>query len=279
MCKLALIAFLLVTITNHSGTRPDKATREQVPEKKIITYSLVSNRLSLHEPVIINFTINNVLSEAITVDLGRDRKEAFLFTVTQPDGAVTQLPSLMIDGIALIGRITVAPGKSYTQHLLVNEWFEFPVPGRYVIDVRLDNPVRTQKQVTVVNGTRFRAGLDIIPRDAERLKSVCESLFQQTITSKTSSEASESTLALSYIIDPIVVPYLEKILKSNKMVEAVCITGLRRVGGTEAVRVLISALNMRDLEIIAMSRFALDKLEKESTDPALKKQINRAIKK
>jgi hypothetical protein len=278
MSKIIAAVFLMTFLVGVLTATGIRGVRAQISKKEIVSYSLVSSKLSLHEPVIVNFTIDNVLMEPVTVDLGPDRKEGFRFTVTQPDSISTRLPPLIREGLARIGKVAVEPGQSYTQRLLVNEWFGFSMPGKYVVEVQLANPVRTQKGITITEGTKFRTALEITPRDAEKLRSVCESLFRQIIASKSYEQAAEAALTLSYVKDPVAVPYLKQALASNKMVEIYAIAGLGRIGNEEAVRVLISALQIRKADTAVLARSALSRIEAVTTDPSLKEQIKRAIK-
>lgn len=246
--------------------------------KKIISYSLLSSKITLHEPVLIEFTLNNVFAESIKVDLGADRKEAFRFTVTQPDGVSRNLLLPIKEGIALVGSVTLQSGQSYRQRLLINERTDFPLPGKYSVAVQLVNPVQTKKGLTIAKDPGFRATLEVALKDSEKLRSVCEAFFSQMATSKSYEQAAEAILAISYIRDPVAVPYLEKSLASGKLVEPIAIKGLEQIGNMAAVQALISALNMRNRDIATLAQAALSRLEAESADSALKDQIKRALK-
>ena len=52
----------------------------------------------------------------------------------------------------------------------------------------------------------------------------------------------DAASALAYVDDPIVVPYLERALRSGKYVEAAVIDGLVRVGTEDAAQVLITVV-------------------------------------
>lgn len=277
--RLTMIAVtFMVSIIGAITTTDYSSERAQPFRREAVSYSLFSSKITLHEPVIIEFTLNNVFAESIKVDLGADRKEAFRFAVTQPDGVSRNLLLLRQEGIARFGSITLQPGQSYRQRLLINEWTDFPLPGKYLVAVRLVNPVQTQKGLVIAKDAGFRATLEVAPKDPEKLRSVCETLFSQMAASKSYEQAAEAILALSHIRDPVAVPYLEKSLVVGKLVEPFAIKGLAQIGNREAVQALISALNMRNRDIATLAQAALSKLEAESSDPALKDQIKRALK-
>ena len=229
-----------------------------------ISYSLPKNRLTLHEPVILNFVVKNGLAQPVDVDLGADRKGNFLFTVKRPDGSTVQLPPLRREGISLTGKLTLTPGQTYAQKVLLNEWYEFPTTGRYELSARLAAPVRTQEGVSVTEPAGFHTTLEVTPRDAERLGKVAASLTEQIISAASYEEAAQAALALSHIKDPAAVPYMEKALASEQMVEPIVIDGLEKVGGAEAIRALTSASTHRKGDTAKLARAALERMRESS---------------
>lgn len=262
---------------NERAMNHTESNATRMPDKVTISFSLESARLTLHEPVLLYFTVTNGLSYPIKFDLGQDRKERFLLTVTQPDGATIKLPQLRRDGISLIGTVSLEAGNSYTQRLLLNEWFEFSVAGKYEIAAELENPI------LAYNGTKLKAAyqslinFEIVPRSAERLTQVCMSLVKRITNSISYEAAAEAALALSYIKDPIAVPYLREAVTAGRMVEPIAITGLERIGDAEAAGVLISILENGGQETAALARFALSRIEQKTSDSMLKTRIKRIL--
>jgi hypothetical protein len=177
--------------------------------------------------------------------------------------------------IAGAGDMTIEPGQSFTQGLCLNEWFQFSATGKCVVEVELDKPIQKEGgQSTVV---RSRLSLEVTPRNAERLKEVCDVFIKQVLNSTSFEEASTAAIFLSYVTDEVAVPYLAQALTLNKMVETFAIDGLERIGNEEAVSLLISTLNMRDALAPPLAKQSLQKIESESTDPILKERIRQAI--
>ena len=56
-----------------------------------VSFSLAQPAVTLHEPVFVDFAVENGLPEGIRLDLGLDRKGKFAFTVARPDGSRFQL--------------------------------------------------------------------------------------------------------------------------------------------------------------------------------------------
>jgi curli biogenesis system outer membrane secretion channel CsgG len=261
VCQLTILAVLLTLSScappnsEKSASLPSSAVEAHQTEgtnrskdgtkpmaKVVVSYSLAKSQLTLHEPVILNFTVENRPAQPIKLDLGQDRKGGFSFTIKRPDGSDVQLPQFRKEGIARIGKLSLEKGQTYTQKLLLNEWFDFAAPGKYEIAVRLTNPIQTQEGMNVTEATEFRAAMQIEPRDAKQLKQVCAGLVNQINNSTSYEEAAEAALTLSYIKDSVAVPYLKEALVSGHMVEPIAVAGLERIGGNEAVEALTSAL-------------------------------------
>lgn len=256
----------------------DSQAETQSSKSEIISYSLITSNVTLNEPVVIEMTIENTLATPINANLGADRKEGFRFTITRPDGVRSALPPLRREGMSRIGRLTLQPGDSHKQRLLLNEWVDFPTPGKYEITVQLANPIYAQNGLVVAKPHSFHATLEVTPREPEKLKSVCENFLGQMVTSKSYEQAAESVLAISYVNDPIAVPYLEKAMTSGKLVELIAIEGLSRIANKEAIQSLIKALSLQDPVVGMMTRAALTRIESKIADEPLKQQINRALK-
>jgi len=253
-----------------------KVVNAQAVGKISVSYSVASNKITLHEPVILSFTVRNDLERTIKFDLGFGRKEAFLITITQPDGAKIELPRFQPEGLGLIGRTQVRSKQIYTQNLLLNEWYEFKMLGKYEIAINLTNPMQTLEGKNIETNTRYRTSLEIYPRDGERLKQVCAALARKVATASSYDNASEAVLALSYVNDTVAVPYLDEVLKSNRL-ELIAIKGLERIANYEAVDVLISALKIQTGETSRLARYALVRIEQKALDQRIKERVRQAL--
>jgi hypothetical protein len=235
-----------------------------------VSYSLAEDHPTLHEPIILNLTIENSTSERLVVDLGANRKEVFLFTIKKPDGSRIELPLKTPEGSAMIGRVPLRPGQTYTQKLLLNEWFDFPTPGQYEISVRFVKPQLTPRGVDIYDiyaAPEFRTTLYVQPRDAARLKKICAELQTQILKAATVADATEPAEALTYINDPIAIPYFEELLNSRRLLERYAIAGLERVGTDEAVRVLKTASRSRNTDTARLAQQALNRMKTPSKHP------------
>jgi hypothetical protein len=243
-----------------------------------IYLSLANSKVVLYEPIILNFVLQNDSNQNIKLDLGQNYKEGFIFTVVFPDGKVSQLPQLTRDGISTIGNVLVKPQQTYSQRILLNEWLDFDSTGSYKIEGRLAEPIKTEDGKILAINSNFNTTVNVQPENAERLKRVSAALVQSISESDNWKENSEAALTLGYVRHPIAVPFLQKVLSSDKMVESFAIKGLERIGNEEAVQVLITIIKEKsDSELALLSKSALQRIENRSSDSGIKQKINQFL--
>ena len=269
--------FLTLFVVGGVITNDSSIEMKRFQKREIVLFSLLSKDVTLHEPVIVDIAFDNILSEPITINLGADNKEGFRFSIKKPTSMKLDIPFRIKEGFARSGRITLQPGQTYRQRLIMNEWIIFSDLGKYELSVHLVAPVSTQKGQAVPVTRNFQAVLEVTPRDDKKLMSVCARFYGEFSASKSYERASEAISVISYIQDSVAVQYLEKALRSGKMVEPIAIGGLERIGTTEAVHALISALSMQASDINTSVRSALIRLELKSTDSVLKEKIKRVL--
>jgi hypothetical protein len=252
-----------------------------------VSYSLGSQTVTLGEPVFLRFEVQNGSREAIKVDLGQNRKQAFLFDVTFPNGTtVTQLSMPTRQGISPIGRISVGVGETYKQTLLLYEWVDLSQVGTYQIDVKLASSIESVTGVRIA-APAFRTVFNILPRDEFVLREVCDKLLSRIEGSQSVEEAMEAALALSHVRDSIAVPFLDRALRSGKQVANEAVSGLERIGDMSAVQVLISFVRETDATPIdintyagtreILARSALERIQRRTSDLAIKQAIQSAL--
>ena len=243
-----------------------------------ISFAMESAKLSLREPVVLIFTVQNQSENSATVDLGQDRKENFLFSLMRPDGTSVRLPQLRSDGFSILGVVSIEPGKHYVQQIVLNEWSEFEQLGSYKIRASLAKPVRVGRASE--GELVVEADFQILPKQPEKLLKVCDALLRRVYSAPSYEATAEAALALSYVRDPIAIPHLRKMLVSG-LVEGFALKGLQRIGNREAVQVLIAAYGegpgQRKSELQQRAGGALSTIARETRDPELRKDIMRAL--
>jgi hypothetical protein len=136
--------------------------------------SIENPNIRLQEPVILNFLVTNNLAEAIKLDLGADRKEAFLFWIVKPYGRKTQLPNFRGEDITRTGIVSIESQQTFSQRLLLNQWIQFSTPGRYILEGRLPESVIIGNKRTIKTDFNFNLTLNVGSEDKEHLKEISE---------------------------------------------------------------------------------------------------------
>ena len=68
-------------------------------EEITFSFTLSVSNITLYEPVFVDLSVHNGLSESISFDLGHNRKSNFEFSITEPDGAIVRPPRLSEEGL------------------------------------------------------------------------------------------------------------------------------------------------------------------------------------
>src|SRR4029079_3548185 len=113
---------------------------------------------TLHQPVTAHLVVKNSSDQPAQIDFGRDFQGNIHLVV---NGASASPPGLPPEGgMSFPGVVELAPGKSYSRRLLLEDWYRFEEPGTYEVRAVLESPpLRLEAAATVVIG----------PRDPERL--------------------------------------------------------------------------------------------------------------
>lgn len=248
----AVVTLVPVMLTGFSGTRG-------IEGQVMVSYG-VSSPLTLHEPVIVEVSIENSLNEAIRFDLGHNRKSNFLISLTLPDGSILKVPPLSDEGMGLLGRISLDPLQRYSQNLLLNEWYDFDQPGNYQVWLRLATRIQTNSGLTINAPTEKLLNILIGPRNAELLRQRGEELTRTIEQSPSYDKTSEAALTLSYIKDQSAIPYLKKLLESKKHLEGFAISGLERIGTIDAKETLTWAAQSENEDTAVRAKAALARM-------------------
>jgi hypothetical protein len=270
VAAISLASSLLLVVGQDFG--------EQSSAKMKISYSFPSQQFTLHQPVILTFKVRNDYRRPIQVDLGQDRKGGFSFTLTTPDGVKFRLPEFSREGISQTGTFSLQPGESYSQNLLLNEWYDFEIPGRYELEGHLINPIVVGDGPMEEHDQGFRSGMEIGPRNELALAKTCGGLADKVDDSTSYEQAAQAVLILSYVKDPVAVSYLRRALLAHKLVEPIAIAGLEKIGNETAVRALFEGLRIEYGDSAILSRAALERIRNQTNDPNLRNEIEQNLK-
>jgi hypothetical protein len=210
------------------------------------------------QPIVMRLRVENNSFESKVVDLGYDREGALQFKLKRGEGAWMDLPQTKVrEGISLVGKVTIPPGETYSQQIILDDWYKFGEPGTYVVSLMIPK--------SICFGLELQ--FEITPANAESLSNMCSELVDAIRDSKKNYEKSaDAAKVLAKIDDRLVVPFLAKALEANRMLDSILIPALERIGDKEAIRYLISLLEHNDSTSskYELVRPALQRLESKS---------------
>jgi hypothetical protein len=249
-CALLLICLWVLGFTVSIATAQDALS---------LSFSMPESSVTLHEPVLVEVTIENPLNENIHFDLGPERKANFRFIITDPARSTVTPSGPEEGGFRSSGDISLEPRAKYTQSLLVNEWYQFPKAGNYEIQLKVvDLAIKTVSGTVLSNqALSSSVRLQIDPPDPARLSYICQRLAESARTSSGLAKRSEDAAALSYVVDPVAIPYLATLAKTAQ-VEKSGMLGLARIANVYGIDQVISNLRTQDLDLEQSIRSGLE---------------------
>lgn len=221
-----------------------------------LSFKLKESSTTLHEPVWVEFSINNTLPESINLDLGFNRTRNFIFTITAPDGTAKGPLQLFRGGIGLPGELSLPAGGVHTENLLLDELYPFSELGNYLVRVKFTGPIRTEFGQEVQADREGEMEADIEPRDPTKLARVCRSLAEGA-ESPSAEVALQMGKTLSYISDPVAVPFLGEVLRKSDFARDLAVQGLARIRTPQALKILRYNLDTKDPTLRAIIESAL----------------------
>jgi hypothetical protein len=277
---VCLSAFILVLSFGIAG-----ASRSSASSDVEVNFQPQQQEFTLHQPVVLLLKVHNPLSTAISVNLGRDMREFLDLSVKTPEGKIIQGEKMPFEPEELsvgTGKAEILPGGSYIHELLLNQWFDFDLPGAYFVTISLTENIEVTGGEEISPKSQS-VWITVSPRDAGRLQGVCKDLVSQIAAWQDSPnflvQDPSPSLKLSFVDDPVAVPYLVQALysKETSIVDADAISGLERIANKAAIEALISALPSKYDDIAVDSKSALSRLESRVTDPELQEEIHAAL--
>lgn len=250
----------------------------QASKQVDIRFRFQETVVTLHEPVVLLFEVHNGLKQPITVTVGSLTRQFYDLVLTTPTGQTLRRDPFggRVDIVTIgNGKITVAPGADYEEPLVMNQWFPFEGQGTYNLGSKLTSDVETADGSFQAESQT--AQLSVSARDAKRLNRICADLEQQAEMATTVQAAQFPTLALSYVNDPIAVPYLAQLLSRHTLSYQFAVDGLERIGGQDAVEALLSALNENWGDTANLAMRSLARMQDRIADPRIKETVRKAV--
>jgi hypothetical protein len=240
---------------------------------------------SLHEPVYVDFSIENNTTSNLSFDLGLNRTRNFVFAISVPNNPTpvrvssSRFPNTSPDGnFGAAGLVSLPPGTIHRQRLLLNEWYDFKTVGTYVVTIMLNTSFRSGSGQVFQPPQASSFTIVVGPKSVETLQLICKELAETAATTGTGG-GPDAALALSYIEDSVATPFLRDVLfrTSNPRSKRYTAEGLGRMGSAEAITALIDRLQGADEVTNSAVRSALTKANARTSDPQLKARIQSAL--
>jgi len=174
-----------------------------------------------HEPVQITFSIESPTGEETSASLGWNRIGVFTFYVTRPDGTklVARPTAPPLGGISAGSSVVVGVGSPYSGWILLNEWVDLSMPGKYSITMTSDAKFKdvTSGMARAADTAWTTTLVVTAPSDTE-IRALCERLSQQALDSvRVPSEAGrKAAVSLANVRHRVVVPYLEAVARHGR---------------------------------------------------------------
>lgn len=224
-----------------------------------VSFALANPDLGLHEPVVVQFEVQNQSAEPLSLDLGLNRVANFVVSVTDPHGVITTT-QLSSEGFGGSGETSVEPGAEYSQTLLLNRWNAFAAEGDYKIAITLQGEVFNQQGEVVADHPSSEVYLHIGARNAQQLAQICAGLADTAISAPNMQERMDAAQTLSYVDDAIAVPQLERVLNQGTFVQQYAVEGLGRIATPEAISALWQAVGHTDPDVRSMIWYTLNQI-------------------
>jgi hypothetical protein len=223
------------------------------------TFSLPSQSVGLHEPVLLDFELQNLQAQPVHFDLGLNRAANFEVTVTDPSGATTT-SRLSSAGFGSSGEVSLEPGENFQHTLLLNEWNSFATEGTYKVSISLLGSIVASNGEVVAEQPSGEFYLQVGSRNAEQLGQISSQLGDEAIGGASMKQRMDAAQTLSYIDDSLAVPQLTRVLSQGTFVEQYAVEGLGRIGNSDAVSALWSAVGHPDPDVRSLVWFTLNQL-------------------
>jgi hypothetical protein len=227
-----------VLMAATAGAEQAPASSDAERQELTVSYVLTTPTLSLHEPVLVDFSITNLGPAPVKANLGRGFNGYFVVTVTTPSGQTTDPLRLMQRGAAVLGVLSIPPGGNERGTLVLNEWYAFNEIGTYRIGLELEGEFKTAGGAEVNALTTATIQVEVTATDPERLRLTAEKLAAAVLAAKSVRAAFTAARALTYVDDPIGAQSCRDVLSRTTRADIILIDGLSKMSNGEAREVL-----------------------------------------
>lgn len=170
--------------------------------------------VSRDQAVMLWYSIRNDSVASQTVELGYDRIGNFRFWLQGPNGLIQKTTPVVRprDHGARSRALTLAPGESYRQHIVLNEWLRFDQVGAYSLRVELAGEAATRLTVIGDAVRQVQVGPDNPGQIEDRCKALLAVLVPMT---RYDADFDAAVAELTWMRHPAAVRYLEQALAAE----------------------------------------------------------------
>lgn len=209
-------------------------------------------------PVYFDTFVQNSSTDTVRVNMGHHGKWNFEFTLMNPDGTTSPVPPYRKIGPGPKGTITVGPHQTRSRRLVLNDWTALTQPGEYTLKVRLTVLLSSSANISWQKEFFDELKFSVAPHDPDKLRATCEKLAEAALGTADAEAASDASLTLSYVVDPMAVPFQARVLKEGSAAaRANAVQGLTKIGNREAQDALRAGLATADADLKAKIESAL----------------------
>ena len=242
------IAYGTVCPLAGSGTARDVTLAYELPD-----------RVTLHEPIVLDIVIDNASGHPVGVHLGWHRVGNFHLTLVKPNGDVVSPRSQDPEGVAPLDTFSIEPSTRHTQWMVLNAFFDFDTAGQYELGVQFSGTIRAATDAMVRADRSRTLSITILPRDEATLRTTCNRLAAIATQSMNAERSMRAATALAWTVDPVAVPWLRDVAQSSRA-QYEAIVGLGRIGNPQAREVLESLTFSHLPDVAAAARAQLRRL-------------------
>ena len=191
----------------------------------------VRGEAGLYEPVLVWYTLRNDSATPHTVELGYDRIGNFTFLLQRPDGSLQRNTPVVRprDHGARLRTLTLAPGESYRQHIVLNEWLRLDQAGVYSLRVELAGQAAGRFAIVGDAARQVR----IRPANPNQIEARCKALLAVIVpVSRYDADFRSAVDELLWMRHPAAVPCLEEAIAAE--VDPTLFDALVAIGTAEA---------------------------------------------
>lgn len=227
-----------------------------------VNYTFLSKDITLGEPILIDFNVKNISEKTIVIDLGAQRMCNFKFEIERLENdkvVFRDANQLEIGGSGPPTKVSVNPKESYSQILILNEWFQIPSKGDYKVVVELKS-----KELKFIYAPKKELRFMIKSKNPEKLEIICEKLKNEAI----SQNSAEAIKILSNVCDDVAIQYKMDVINTmpNNSYVYNIVEGFKRVNTMESAHALAKLLSNKDnnikrvakIELLLMQNLTLD---------------------